>query len=54
MRPGFESRCRSISWGIASALANATFTEKFWWILFIYGRIYMEVEGDPIMKKTEP
>lgn len=35
-------------------LANATFTEKFWWIPFIYGRIYMEVEGDPIMKKTEP
>lgn len=34
-------------------LTNATFTEKFWWIPLIYGRIYMEVEGDPIMKKAE-
>lgn len=33
-------------------LANATFTEKWWWIPFIYGQITLEVEGDPIMKKT--
>lgn len=32
-------------------LTNATFTEKWWWIPFIYGQITLEVEGDPIMKK---
>ena len=35
-------------------LTNATFTEKWWWIPFIYGQITLEVEGDPIMKKPTP
>ena len=35
-------------------LTNATFTEKWWWVPFIYGQITLEVEGDPIMKKPTP
>lgn len=37
--------------GKCVGLTNATLTERWWYIPLIYGRIYLEVEGDPIMKK---
>ncbi|MDO5473367.1 MAG: hypothetical protein Q4F35_08530 [Akkermansia sp.] len=32
-------------------LSDAVIDHTFWWIPYIYGQVYYEAEGNPIMKK---